>query len=110
MPQYDHQRSGEDRRSDNGHCPNHEKNTTDIAANKASHSTLRWVIGISLPVLVVLAGWAHLQSTDTLKSIQADVKAVQATINTGATADATTRIEIEQIKADIRDLKERVRR
>lgn len=110
MPPQLQERQGIGRREDDGHCQNHEVNTKDLSELKSSFATLRWILGISAPAFMALIVWIGGQNADTLKAIQADVSAVKSVVNNGSISDATVRVELEQLRRDVEELKSRAHR
>lgn len=98
-------RRGSSRRSDDLHCGNHEQNTTDLSGMKHSFSTLKWVLGTTIPIAVLIIG-AFFSSIDTnISGMRGDLKDVKEGIIESNLNQATARMEIEQLKKDVSNIK-----
>jgi len=90
------------------HCPNHELNTTDLAALKSSTSIIKTFLQIGLPLIVTvglfIASVAYNAMTGTLQEIRTDLKEVKTAIIISNLADTSTRMEVEQIKKDVLEI------
>lgn len=106
---HDIERSGIDRRNNDGHCDNHEKNTTDISGMRASMSTMKWFVGLLVPASLIVTGWFQIDNRNELKDIAMSVKEMQASMHMSITADAVRRLELEQIKRDVDELRNAAR-
>jgi len=93
---------GPERRST---CDAHEKNTTDLSSLKSETKTIKWVIGLGLPVATALLLLYFNTLSTTLREIRMDLKEIKYEISQAAIMDATTRIEVEQLKKDVAEIK-----
>jgi hypothetical protein len=95
--------AGPERRGSN--CDNHESNTKDISALKSATNTIRWAITISIPVAIFISGVASTQIFSLLNEIRSDIKDLKYQVSQAAIMNATTRIEVEQLKKDVESIK-----
>ena len=86
-------------------CDAHEKNTTDLSSLKSETKTIKWVIGIGLPVATALLLLYFNTLSSTLRDIRQDLKEIKYDISQAAIMDATTRIEVEQLKKEVAEIK-----
>ena len=93
---------GPERRST---CDAHEKNTTDLSSLKSATNTMKWVIGLGLPVATAMLLLYFNTLSTTLREIRMDLKEIKYEISQAAIMDATTRIEVEQLKKDVSEIK-----
>lgn len=78
---------GEERRQSRGCCPSHAemvKRQEDLLIEHSSHQseskTMKWIIGLSIPLLISVMGYMVSTGTDQLQSISGDMKEVKTMI------------------------------
>ncbi len=98
-----------DRRDTDDFCSSHEQNTKDITSLKSSTITIKWVISIGLPVLMLILGAfmgnAYNTLKDTLKDLSSDVNQVKIAVNQNTTAAALARQGQQQLKESLEEVK-----
>ncbi len=97
------QRDGFGRRADDGagHCPAHEGNTTAIASMQSAITTVKWFVGIMIPVSMAVIGTFQVNNSNALKEIDSGMKQVQQSINISLTNAAVIKTEVERLKDDM---------
>lgn len=95
-----------DRRSN---CVAHEQNTTDLANLKGSISTIKWLWPLLFAaisgILAFTINYVLQDIKGTMLEIKADVKELTYTVSQSAIIDATTRLEVEQLKKDVAEIR-----
>jgi hypothetical protein len=111
MPDYSVERQGPGRRAVDyeSHCDMHQHNSTLIEQHsgllvelRTGVSTVKWILGITVPVVLALFGLAYQQSSDNQKAMQSDLKEIKS-------VTATVPTEIRYIRADIEEIRGHVK-
>lgn len=91
------------------HCEKHEEHTTSIARVQESMRNGRILMSIIAPVAGAILLFMVKPYADILSNIQADLAAIKTTVQTSATNDAVQRLEIENLKRDVAEIKSRLK-
>lgn len=87
---------GPERRSAE-HCGLHMDNTTKITTLATSYSTLKWVIGIGVPVIVVMLG-----------AFYSDIKDIKTLLVNNQISTAVITSKIDSFDTRIKDVEKKV--
>lgn len=92
-----------------GKCPNHEDISSGLVSLKSSHVTMRWVITIGLPVLVLILGSFMALAYDTirenLREIKVDVAQIKITVNQNAISNALSQQKVDEYRREMDQIK-----
>jgi hypothetical protein len=97
-----------DERRQSAHCDLHENNTEKITNLSSAYSTLKWVTGIGLPVIVVMVAGFYSMSQDFLKMLSNDMKEVKAMLVTTQVDRAVFSNRLTSVELDVKEIRERL--
>jgi hypothetical protein len=84
-------------------------NTSDLAGLKSSTSTIKWILGLLLPLFVLIVGsWVGMTYNgvqETLREVKTDVTQVKVMVNQNAIAAALSRQQFERYQLDMQEVK-----
>lgn len=92
------------------HCDAHEKNTQDLAAQRSALTTIKWVIGVGMPVATAICGLLFSGVSAQLEKIQTEIKTLNSNLQATLVVNAKYDVEVQQMRRDIDDLREHVKR
>lgn len=95
--------TGPERRAE--HCDSHEENTKDISRIKGWLAALTLFSGSALTIGIFVIGNYMSGVSEQLREIKLDLKEIRYEVSQAAVVDATTRIELEQLKKDVNEIK-----
>jgi hypothetical protein len=111
MPDYSVERQGPGRREADytGHCDMHSHNSLVIETHTSSLvkletgvNMLKWLVGLSVPIILGLWGVSYNTAAENQKAVQADLKDIKSITSTVPTEIRYLRENIDDIRGHVK--------